>query len=202
MNPSSKKYSKYFTYIEPVLKTPAIRTYGSLILSIVSLIVFIVFAIKPTLTTISNLQKELEVKQKTLKALEEKSRNLTLAKTNLENIPEDTKTRLQTMLPKQAEISALIKTLEATTIKSQATISAIQFQPLTIEPQVLTLKDPKVAEISFVYNIENSYPVVNQVLQNLKANPRILVIDNFSITKIADTQNLLLSVSGRAFYVK
>lgn len=201
-NPQLKHYWRYFTYIEPVLKAPIIRTYGSLILTIIALIVFIVFAIKPTLATISNLQKELEVKKETLVKLTQKSNDLSLARDNLQKIPKDVKDKLQTNVPTKVEISSFIKTLEATTIKSQATISALQFQPLSIEAEEKSIKDPTLTEIFFVYNIEGSYEIINQVLQNLRANPRLIVIDNFSINKIPDSSTLLLSVTGRAFYVK
>lgn len=203
MNTSqTKHYWRYFTYIEPVLKAPIIRTYGSLILTIIALIVFIVFAIKPTLATISNLQKELEVKKETLEKLTKKSDDLTQARDNLQKIPTGVKDKLQTNIPAKVEISSFIKTLEATTIKSQATISALQFQPLLIEPEVKSTKDPILTEIFFIYNVEGSYEIINQVLQNLRANPRLIVMDNFTINKIPDGSTLLLSVTGRAFYVK
>jgi Tfp pilus assembly protein PilO len=196
------KHSRYYTYIEPVLKTPLVKTYGSLILSIVALIVFIVFAIKPTLETISNLQKELDIKTKTLADLNKKSEDLTLAQKNLNSLPSDTKLKLQTTLPTTVQVAGLVKSLEASTRESQATISALQFQPLVIEPEIEGGKDPILQEIPFVYTMENSYEVVNAILTNLRANPRLLVIDNFAINTRSDSTNLLLSVTGRAFYIK
>jgi Tfp pilus assembly protein PilO len=196
------KQSRYYTYIEPVLKTPLVKTYGSLILSILALVVFIVFAIKPTLETISNLQKELDVKTKTLADLNKKSEDLTLAQKNLNSLPSDTKLKLQTTLPTTVQVAGLVKSLEASTRESQATISALQFQPLVIEPEIEGGQDPILQEIPFVYTMENSYEIVNAILTNLRTNPRLLVIDNFAINTRPDSTNLLLSVTGRAFYIK
>ncbi len=202
MNPQLKHYSRYFTYIEPVLRAPIIRTYGSLIMTIVALIVFIVFAIKPTIATISTLQKTLEVKKETLAKLTKKNQDLTQAGINLNNIPQETKDKLQSLVPNDTAVSQLVKSLESTTSKSQASLSALQFQPLTIEPKTKSTKDSTLVEIPFVYNVENKYEVLNTILTNFRANPRLVSVDSFTINKIEDSQNLLLSITGRAYYIK
>ncbi len=193
------KTTRYFTYIEPVLKIPIIKTYGSLIFTILALIIFIVFAIKPTLETISVLQKELTLQRETLVKITKKSEDLSLARKNYQQINQNTKLKIQTAIPKNIDLSKLIKSLEETTLTSQASISALQFQPIIIEKSnnYASLK-----EIDFTFNIEGSFETLKDILKNLSNTERSITLDNVSLNKIEGSNTLLMSVSGKGYYLQ
>ncbi len=195
----NKRYSRYFTYIQPVIRAPFVRTYGSLILTIVSLIVFIVFAIKPTIETILILQKQLSNQHQILDKLNQKSKNLSLGRKNYLDLDQNTKDKINGSVPASPAIGELTKNLENAAKSGDASLSAIQFQSFTInQPQ----KTKTLAEIPFTYNVEVSYSTALSVLSNLKKLDRLISIDQFSLNKLESGGRLLLSISGEAYYLK
>lgn len=201
MTPKSKIYSRYFTYIEPVIKTPIIKTYGFTILTIMSVAVFIIFAIKPTIETILLLQKDLVVQKETLEKVTQKSEDLLAARQNYQNIDESVKAKIQGAIPNHPAIKGLIESLENSTKITEASISALQFQPIELFPAT-SQKEPKFSEIKFTYNVEGTYQSLLTILDNIKAAPRIISLDTLIFSKIEGGSTLLMSVSGRAFYLQ
>lgn len=197
----SSRTSRYFTYIEPVLKIPIIKTYGFAIFTIISLIVFIIFAIKPTVETILVLQKELEVEKDTLDKINQKSKNLSLGRENYQKIPSNIKTQISSALPRNVEMTTVIGSLEGAALNAQASISALQFQPLTIEKGDPT-KEIQSTEINFTYNMEGSYDSLKAVLDSLKNSARLFSLDNITFNKTDSSSSILMSVTGKAYYLK
>jgi len=78
----SNRYSRYFTYIKPLARLPIIKTYGPAIFSLLTMSVFIVFAIKPTIETILVLQKQLADSDKIVAQINEKTDNLSKGREN------------------------------------------------------------------------------------------------------------------------
>lgn len=201
MVPASKRNFRYFTYIEPVLKTPAVRTYGSLIFTILAMIIFIVFAIKPTIETIVLLQKDLDNQKQVLEKINQKIENLNKGRENFDKIPQETKLRIESLLPKLPDLPGLVRVLEQS-VPPGASISAIQFQPLAIERTSQTVIEATLTEIEFTFNIEGTYDALKGTLQNLNNGARLVTIDQLTFNKVDDANGLIMSVSGKAYYLK
>ena len=195
---STNRYSRYFTYIEPITRAPIIRTYGSTILTIIALTVFIVFAIKPTVETILILQKTLSDQHQILDKLNEKSKNLSLGRKNYQALEESTKIKINSLVPINPEIGQVAKALENVSKVTDASISAIQFQSFTINKP---LKNQTLAEIPFNFNIEGSYSAILTILSNLHSMERLISINQIAFNKL-EGGRLLLSISGKAYYLK
>lgn len=199
MNPH--RYSRYFTYIQPLTKHPVVRTYGTAILTIITLAIFVVFAIKPTVETILVLQKKLEDQRKVLDKINQKAENLSRAKGNFQKLDNNIKSKIQTAIPNSVDLKTLTISLENIARLQQASISALQIQPLTITPSApLTSKD--LGAVDFTFNIEGSYGSLIKILQDLQNNIRLISIDNLIINRVESSDNLLMSVSGKAYYLK
>jgi len=196
----STRSSRYFTYIQPFLRIPLIRTYGSVIFTIFALIIFIVYAIKPTVQTILVLQKTLENQQEVLKKLTKKSEDLGVARNNYQNIDPKVKSKIATAIPSTLELGSLINSLESTILGSEASISALQFQTIEVETSINTI--PKIQEIGFTFNIEASYETIKSALTKLRSTGRSIIIDKLTITKVEDQNTLLMTVSGKAYYLR
>lgn len=199
--PRSTKYFRYYTYIEPVIKNPIIKTYGYAIFTIAMTTVFIVFAIKPTLETIAVLQKKQENQAQVLSKIDKKIADLQTAQKNYINIDSNSKSKIQNLVPDQTSLPALISSLEGATLGTEATISALQFQPIVIE-KPKTDENLSLKEIPFTFNIEGSYATLKQILKSLKENSRIITISNLSFNKVTGGKTLLMSVTGKAYYLK
>lgn len=200
MNNQSQYYSRYFTYIKPFLKNPIVKSYGTTIFTIVVMIIFIVYAIKPTVETILVLQKKLANSNEVLQKITQKTNNLSKAQQNYTNLNENTKIKIETAIPDSVTLRSIIQTLEQTAKKYEASTSALQIQPLTLETQTSAKKN--LSEIGFTFNVEGDYQKLILLLQDLKASDRLISIDNVSLSKPSEGKAILMSLSGKAFYLK
>lgn len=195
------RYSRYFTYIKPVVRLPIVRTYGSTIFTIFAITIFIFFAIKPTVETILVLQKKLETSSEVLGKINKKANDLSLAKQNYQDLDQDVKDQIQTAIPDTVDLKSVIQTLEQAAQKNEASVSALQVQPLVIEPKKDNLIG-SLEEVTFTFNVEGSYPNLISLLQDLKSSVRLISIDNLSLNKVSEEGGLVMSISGKAYYLK
>ncbi len=197
----SSRYSRYFTYIKPVTRLPIVKTYGSVIFTLFVMVFFIVYAIKPTIETILVLQKNLADENQILEKVTLKAKNLSTGKQNYDNMDPAIKTKISTAVPDMIEISTLTSSLEQTAKAHDASISALQIQPLILTPPIdNTVGD--IAHIDFIFNVEGNYPNLVNLLQDLKSSARLISVDNLSLAKLAEGDGLVLSITGKAYYIK
>lgn len=201
MRPEVARYFRYFTYIKPVTKIPVIRTYGTTIFTFIITAIFILFAIKPTVETILVLQKKLENYNQTLEQVNKKANDLSQGKTNLKNLDKETQDKIRAAIPNSLEIRSVIQTLELAAQRHEASVSALQLQPLVIEGKdedtIGTLD-----ELTFTFNVEGAYQNLISLLQDLKRSARLISIDTLTLNKVSEGANLIMSISGKAYYLK
>lgn len=198
---TSSRYSRYFTYIKPLTRHPIVKTYGSTIFTLMVMIVFIIYAIKPTVETILVLQKKLEDATEVYQKVDQKTENLSLGKQNLDNMDPDIKVKIAKAIPNNVELKSIIQTLEQTAKRYEASISALQIHPQTLE----TKSEDKlgiVSEIAFTFNVEGQYQQLISILQDLKESSRLISINNLSFSKLSEGTGLIMSLSGKAYYLK
>lgn len=197
---TGSRSSRYFTYIKPVVENRYIKSAAPSVFSLITITIFIVFAIRPTVSVILGLQKNIANQKEILVKLNEKAQNLSQGKKNWESLGDENRLKINTAVPAHPEIPLLIKALKMSTPQT-ASFSALQIQPLTIidvassQSANLTL-----AEISFAYNIQGSYQELLSIIQNLEKSPRLLHIDSLSLNK--QSGELTLSLNGKAYYLK
>lgn len=201
MKPQSQVYSRYYTYIKPFAKLPIVKNYGSTIFTILIVIFFIFYAIKPTVETILVLQKQLADSTIVLEKVNQKVKSLSDAKQNYDNLDPKLKSKLTNYIPNTVTLKSVTLTLEQTAKQHNASISAIQIQPLVIETNIST-GSGILSEILFTFNAEGEYPNLVSLLQDLKNSSRLISIDNLSLSKVTDGTGLIMSLSGRAYYIK
>lgn len=201
-NDSAKYYSRYYTYINPLLKSPTVKLYGTYTLTIFAVTVFIIFAIKPTLETITVLQTKLENSKTVLERITQKSENLSLAKKNYEALGPETKQKINNLVPNKVFIQSVIQSLEQAAKTNQASISALQFQPITITNKDETLTNSTLATVDFTFNVEGSYSTLLKVITSIQNSSRLISIENLIFNKSADASIIVMSASGKAYYLK
>lgn len=194
------RYFRYFTYIKPVTKLPIVKTYGSTIFTIFAITIFVFFAIKPTVETILVLQKKLETYDEASAKINKKANDLSLGKQNYQNLDQDIKDHIQSAIPDSVNLKSVIQTLEQTAKKHEASVSALQIQPFLLEVKKDTYGS--LAEVNFTFNVEGSYHNLISLLQDLKSSVRLISIDNLSLNKVSEEGELVMSISGKAYYLK
>lgn len=161
----------------------------------------IFFAIKPTIETILVLQKKLADQNEVLQKVTQKANNLSQGKKNYDNLDQNIKEKISAGVTDIVSIKSLIQTLEQAAEIHEASVSALQIQPLVVntktDDQMGTL-----SEISFTFNTEGDYKNLMALLQDLKSSGRLISIENLSMSKVSDSQALIMSLSGKAYYLK
>ncbi len=195
------KYSRYFTYIKPIIKIPIIRTYGTTIFTLIVMTIFIIFAIKPTIETILVLQKKLEDSNQILEQINQKAENLSKGKGNYDNMDPNIKSKINAAIPDTAQIKSITQIFEQLAQRYVASVSALQFEPFVIE-----VKDENrlgnLSEILFTFNVEGQYPNLLSILQDLKSSGRLISIDSMFLSKPTEGAGLIMSISGKAYFIK
>lgn len=195
------KSSRYYTYIKPVIENKTVKSVAPYIFSLVTMSVLIIFAIRPTISTIVNLQQEIENNQQILTQLEEKAKNLSEGRQNLDNLSPDIRNKISAATPEQTNVPTVIKNLQQSSI-NYASVSALQIQPLTIiNNNVAPHSLLSLGEIDFSYNTQGTFTQLLGTLQNLSRSPRLFKINNMVLSKPNDGSTVL-SISGKAFYLK
>ena len=200
MNPT-KKYSRYYTFVKPVITNPIIRSTAPHIFSLVTIIVFIVFVIKPTVSTILQLHQTIKEKQQVLTALNQKAENLTQGKRNYENINPDIKLKISKAIPAQADVPFLISSIQGTA--NTASISALQVDPVVLVSNTKAASSSmSLSEVGFSFSMQSTYDQLLQTLTNLSKSPRALKINSVMISKPQEGSSISLSVTGKSFFLK
>lgn len=201
MKSENNLYSRYSTYVKPLTRNPLVKTYGTKIFTLLVMSIFIFYAIKPTVETILVLQKKLDDSNLVLKQIKEKTSNLAKAQQNYENLDQIVKDKIEAYVPDNVGLKSVISELETTAKKYEASISALQIQPLNLEIQKENTVG-SISEIEFTFNVEGEYQTLISILQDLKSSGRLISINNISLSKLSEGTALIMSLSGKAFYLK
>lgn len=202
MKSESALYSRYFTYVKPFTKIPIIKNYGSTIFSLLTISLLIYFAIKPTVETILVLQKKLADSNEVLEKVTQKANNLSLGKQNYDSLDVSVTDKIASLVPDTVSLNTIIAALEQAAKINEASISALQIQPLVIDTKMDKNQVGTISEISFIFNTEGEYKNLISLLGALKTSNRLISVDSLSLSKANDGTTLVMSLSGKAYYLK
>lgn len=198
---ADSRYARYYVYIKPVIGNKYVKSTAPYIFSVLAITIFIIFAIRPTILTIINLQKTIQDSEQVLNTLEQKSRDLTEGKRNLDNLDQSIKTKINTRLPDNATVALLINDLQIAATKN-ASISALQIQPVTIYTNSSDSAIKKnLGELLFSFNVQGSYADLLSTLDNLSKSERLINLTGVVLNKSAEGA-IGMSVNGKAYYLK
>lgn len=181
---------------------PIIKNYGPTIFTLLTVSILIFFAIKPTVETILVLQKKLADSNEILQKVTQKANNLSLARKNYDNLDQNIKDKISASIPDTVSLRSIIQTLEQAAKTHEASVSALQIQPLVINTKNDNNQIGSLSEISFTFNTEGDYQSLISLLQDLKNSSRLISVDSLSLSKTGNSKALILSLSGKAYYLK
>lgn len=218
------RYRRYFTSLEPMVKTPVARAYFSLIASLFALSFFGAFAIRPTVKTIVGLRKEIYDARNTNNKLQEKINSLSEAQTQYSFVQNEIPIVLAA-LPKNTEFSTLLKQIENIALASGATVSGIQFHSVhmfgkaTQDGQTTRIatssggttnassspdqpgNSGEIMPIPFSLVLRGSYSNITAFLTSLSQLSRLISVDSYAISSAqGGNVELSLNIQSKAFY--
>ena len=213
-----KNYIRYKTYFLDVMgrsrERSDIRVYLEILLSLATVSIFSVFALRPTLLTIAELIREIQAKKTTLTTMDEKIVNLSRAH-SLFNEQGSRIELLKISIPERASPESFSRQIEGLSEKHKVAIAQIT----TGEANILGAKVPKEVkkeggeeplpvnanELEFSLKTRVSLEEYNQVAAFINDFEKLRLpakIDLLKLSTISDTSGryLQLVIEGRLAY--
>lgn len=175
-----------------------VTAYLYIIFSLFALSFFGIFAIGPTITTISNLNKQLEEDKSALKQLQDKNAALkSLSASYLEIEPQ--LDLIENAIPQNSKVADISRQLELLTIKHNLIVQKLDSGLMELYPA----KNANSPIFSFLFSVgvSGKEQDINSFIGDLINMGRIIGIEKLTTGK---QQNNLFSASitGRAFFYK
>lgn len=195
-------YRSYRRIITPALKTKKAKAYGMLILSLLTASFFIIFAIRPTVTTIAKLRKEIQDNQSVEKQFTEKINTLAALDQIYKEVEGDL-VSVEAVLPSQPNFEDLLSLIENAAAGHQLGISSIQFKSVDLVNPKTKQGNAKVNQISFQITLTGRYQNLVSELSSLNKASRLITIDSLQIKKPREATEgeLILEIGAGSFCV-
>lgn len=186
--------NKYFQLL-PSIKEERLQKFTTLVLTLMALSFFGIFAISPTLSTIAGLRKELDDNQFVDKELQQKIANLTSLQQKYAGLKNDLPAILAS-LPNTPDIPLLAAQVQAV---AGGGVVIQNFQ--TFEVEIPREKVQKYLSYSFTLTAEGSYNDLSKFLSSLSNMQRVVTLDILSLTKKSTGDSLVLTLKGKAYFL-
>lgn len=190
--------NKYFELL-PDLKEERAQKFTTLVLTLVALIFFGIFAIQPTLSTIAKLKKELKDSQYVDQQLSQKIENLTILEQKYASL-QDTMPVILSTFPTESQVPLLIAQLQSLGKKTDIVFSGIQVSQTQIAKP--NDKQDKYSTFSFTFTGEGTYENILNYLTLSMRMQRIISIEILSISKRSEGDLLQFNFKGTGFFKK
>lgn len=198
------RYKDFFLNIKSLYDTkPNLRIYLELILSITTIAIFAFFAIKPTVLTIIELNKEIKSKEETLIILKQKIKNLQIASNLLINESQNIQ-YVDQAVPKNASPEIFIKQVERVANENTLQILGFTFSDIILVGKTDDNKKAGAKELPFTFSATGSYRSIYSFLANLENLRRPIKIDSYTInSSITEAgKKIVLTITGRVPYAE
>lgn len=219
--PATRRNSRYYTQIEPIMSDPVIRGYFTLVASFLLTAFFILFALSPTFSTIVGLLRKIDDQKKVIAALDSKITNLITAQENYSQV-EQKLPLLEAALPTRPLPDEVLTEL----VKS-GSASGVKITSLQVDEVYLSGINPvKVGEagaattpvqtqqdffstlglptVKFTLGVNGTKDQIRSFAGYIVNLPRILLLDELTVTSetgsIDGGGNMNAEISGSGFF--
>jgi len=174
----TNRYRYYFLELNRLYQKPVTQVSIFVLFTIVSIIFFAVFAIRPTLLTIAELLKKIEDQRSVLSLAEKKSAALTTAQQQLDML-EPNQEALFKAVPDNYQIQELLKSVEAVAGELSIPFKNLKIDQIEYPP---SKPDNNIREIKFNIGLQATYPQIKAFMSKLQQLPRLVTVDSLTIT--------------------
>lgn len=182
---------------------PVAQVSTELFLTIGAVLFFALFAIRPTILTMTELVKEIEDKKETSEAL---SRKVTVLQTVQGEYfaLQDQLYLLDEVIPIEPDPERYLRIIEKVASDNRISISSMQVNEIPLEPEesvAFTRKSPVEGQINL--SLTGEYQAIRQFLQTLSEVRPLISLDSISFFKSTtevDTNTISVSIQLRYHY--
>jgi len=192
------EFSKYLELM-PDFKQEKTQKFTTVVLTLIASIILGVLAINPTLSTIANLQKQLNDDKFVEQKLQEKINNLSILQQKYAAVQPDFD-YINKAIPQTPEITALVGQIQ--TVAKDANLSIISLQTFQIDVPPAIISGKKYDSFEFTVSAGGKYQDMISFIQELSNIQRIIVINNaaFSKSTSENINSLILTIKGTVYY--
>lgn len=199
------RFSKYYRQLEPVLERPKTRMYTAIIFSFLAVSLFGWYAIRPTITTILYLRREIADKSEINRQMENKIVNLIEAQAAYQDIQSQLPL-IEEAIPKTSDAVDLSIQLRNIVQSTEATYSSLRVSeaPITNDPADTAKTAKKTDGNEFTINIttEGNYLDLEKIITEINTMRRLVSYNNINFSVGTDgTEAPVSSESASATYL-
>jgi Tfp pilus assembly protein PilO len=199
------RYHRYFLNTQTLYRRRDVMVYTGIILTLVTITFFSFFAIKPTVTTIAGLAKEIDSKRVIDQKLQNKINSLRQAQTNYSQVS-DKLVLIDQVLPRDPDLIDLIYQIEVLAQKNNVTIKSVSFGPSYLLGQEKTKKKlSQYPAINFSLGLSGDFESVDNFTSSLQNLRRSIGTQDLTIRSLEESEtgtfSLNLTLQLDAFYL-
>lgn len=198
------RYRRYFVNIGRIPRNVPIESFAWLPLSLITVTFFALVAIRPTLTTIAQLTREIKDKREASQKLQQKI-NATVAAQKVYAKNVDLLPLLDETLPEKNEFPRLAFFLEELVSSSGVELKSLNFEKITTKQKSTTTYDQPLANsLRISLGVAGDFLKLKDFLNGLESSRRVIKMElvSFSQVKKGEIQELSLQFVGRASFGK
>lgn len=205
------RYKEFFLNIEALYKQRAdLRAFLEVVLSLTTIIVFLVFALKPTALTIISLYNEIQEKQKTVETLNQKINNLQIAQ-NLVQQNQSAIVTVNSSVGNSPQPDLITQQIQALAAKDSVTILGISIGQVTLVGAVKNKATSQSSsplpdnalEMPVSVSLNGDYPALASFLKDFENLRMTTKLDASGISSSSSEKGIVIlsSVTGRVPYL-
>lgn len=193
--------NRYLEYIKlfPVTRSPVIRTYTTLILTLLGIIGFSLFAISPTIKTIIELRKTLADNRFANESLETKIKAMGSLQQQYNTLG-PALTRVSEAIPTSPDVASLLAKVQTLVERNGMQIVKMDALEVEITKQGTNTEAAKPSSFVFTLSVSGSYEQLTGLLASLNRFDRIITIDALAITREDQASGLTANIRARAYF--
>ncbi|MDP3955525.1 MAG: type 4a pilus biogenesis protein PilO [bacterium] len=202
---ANRQYQRYFVDLQALYQRKEVVVYTGLTLSLFTIAFFGIFALKPTLTTIVGLYREIEDKKVVNQQLQDKINDLRDAQNNYAQVAGSVYV-INQALPENPSLVDLVYQIEILGQNEGLSLASVNFSPVDLQGKAPNRKsDSKIyngTEINFDVTLKGDYQNLKNFLDATEKLRRLIIVDSFSFnqTQTEEVTFLTLNLTGKAFY--
>ena len=199
---TSKRQQQLKTQLIQFYNQPIAKVSLELFLSIGAVIFFALFAIRPTLVTMSELVKEIEDKEALDQQLSQKVAALATVQNEYLAL-EPRLTVLDDAIPNQPRLEETLKIIEKIASDNNLVITSIQVQELPQEEDETTpFEDKERVSLPLSVIVAGDYTAIRNFIDQLNASRRALIVDSivFSVSEERESRKLRATITVNMQY--
>jgi len=173
-----QRYRQYYVNLQRFYQKPTVKVSFFVLLSFATVTFFTALAIRPTITTIGALIRDIEDKRQIDKQLEAKLEALDLAQSLVSTIDSEEEL-LALALPEDAALGRLLQELEYVALQSEVRLTEVRFGNVTLGK--MESKKAQARSIPVSFALTGSFAGVKGFIEMVENLDRIVVINTIHL---------------------